>query len=302
MTTPRDGSSDLPGPLASVRPQVPPRALVLSFAALAVPIYASLDAPAAAAEVELLLWLLALVPAFLLAYYRGWRGAAAALVIGMGVLSLCQVASQLSGRSVENWPLLLTVVVAYIGITLALGWVTELLHRERSRAESLALTDPLTELPNRRHVELVLEREFAAAQRGRPLAVVLFDLDHFKAFNDRYGHQAGDEALREFAAILQRTTRQMNLAGRLGGEEFLAVLSDTDEAGAVAYAERVRSALRARPGLPDELTFSAGVAEFSPSLTDVTELLTRADRALYAAKAAGRDRVTVGARPLLQTR
>lgn len=80
-------------------------------------------------------------------------------------------------------------------------------------------------MSNRRHALVALAQEFAAAQRGRPLAVVMFDLDDFKRYNDLHGHAAGDEALRAFASVLHQTTRQMNLSARLGGEEFVSILS-----------------------------------------------------------------------------
>lgn len=101
-----------------VRPPVPRRALMLSLGALAVPVYASFAATESAGDQEMLLWLLALVPAFLLAYHRGWRGAALALAAGMGLLATSQVALALSGRGVDNWQLFLAVVVAYISISL----------------------------------------------------------------------------------------------------------------------------------------------------------------------------------------
>lgn len=268
--------------------RVPPRALGISCAALLVPLYAGIFAPEAAREFEILLWLLALVPAFLLAYYRGWAGATLALAAGMGVLAVTQAAIAAWGGGV-SWPVLLMAVVAYIAITLGVGWMSELLHRERARVERLALTDELTGLANRRHARAVLERDFAAAQRGRALAVVLFDLDHFKQYNDLHGHGAGDAALRAFADVLRQTTRQMNLSARYGGEEFLSILSDIDAAGALAYVERVRQGLRSGAPSGPEFTFSAGVAICSTSMRSADELIGAADQALYEAKQRGRD-------------
>lgn len=292
----RANDTAAPAPADDGRPAVPPRALAISLAALAVPVYASFAVPESAGDQGILLWLLALVPAFLLAYYRGWRGAALALAVGMGILAVSQVALELTGRGVDDWQLLLAVVVAFIAISLGVGWSSELLHRARVRAEHLALTDELTGLANRRHAQVVLEQEFAAARRGRALAVVMFDLDRFKRYNDRHGHAAGDEALRGFGQILERTTRQMNLSARYGGEEFVSILSDTRLDGALAFVERVRKGL-AEAALPHGgLTVSAGVAAFDPEMEAPGDLLAAADAALYRAKAAGRDRAETSGR------
>ncbi len=271
--------------------QVPPRALALSLSALVVPVVGALAFPEQLGEFSALLWLLALVPAFLLAYYRGWRGVATSLALGMAILSLTQVAASLLDRQVPD--ILLGVVVTYLGISLAIGWVTERLHRDRAAVEELAFTDILTGLPNRRHAQVFLENEFGAAERGRLLSVVLFDLDRFKEYNDQHGHAAGDEALRMFSTILTRTTRRMNLSARFGGEEFLSILAGSDSEGALIFAERVRAGLRASPLPHGPLTVSAGVATYHPGMTSPDELLTAADRAMYRAKQDGRDCVRV---------
>lgn len=269
------------------KPTIPVAGLVLAFAALLVPVAATFWFPEGANEYELLLWLLALVPAFLLAHYRGWLGVAVAMLIGMVVLSLAQVAAVAAGLH-TNWTLLLGVVAVYIAVGLSVGVVSELLHNERARAEELALTDGLTEMPNRRLADLFLDKEFGAAQRGRSLAVVLFDIDHFKVFNDDNGHAAGDQALRYFADILKARTRRMDLSARYGGEEFISILSAGSAYGAVRLAESVRELLAAQPHhLP--FTISAGVAEFADGMEDPAELVAAADRALYEAKSEGRD-------------
>ncbi len=269
------------------KPTIPLTGLVLSFAALLVPIVATFWFPDGATQYQLLLWLLALIPAFLLAHYRGWMGVAVAMLIGMVVLSMAQVAAVSTGLHTD-WALLLGVVAVYIAVGMSVGVVSELLHVERARAEELALTDGLTDMPNRRLADLFLEKEFAAAQRGRPLAVVLYDIDYFKAFNDRHGHSAGDGALRFFADTLRSRTRRMDLSARYGGEEFITILSAGATHGAVCLAEAVRSRLADHPHhLP--FTVSAGVAEYTDGMESQMELLTAADRALYAAKSDGRD-------------
>jgi two-component system, cell cycle response regulator len=155
-----------------------------------------------------------------------------------------------------------------------------------ARLRALSLTDPLTGLPNRRHLELHLSQEFAAARRGRPLTMVLFDLDDFKGYNDTMGHLAGDDALRAVGEILSGETRAMNLVARYGGDEFVAVLSDTSAEGGRHFAERVQERLRRHPALKDTgISFSSGVAEFSAAMGEVMELVDAADRNLYRAKA-----------------
>ncbi len=150
----------------------------------------------------------------------------------------------------------------------------------------LSLTDPLTRLPNRRHLEMFLEKEFAAAQRGRKLALVLFDLDNFKNYNDSAGHQAGDEALHAFGEVLIGQTRTMNLAARYGGDEFISILADVDRSGALTHAERIAEAVEQHPLLSHaNIRTSAGVAIYDPRMDSPAELIGAADADLYARKA-----------------
>lgn len=283
---------------ARARRPVPLRAVALSFGALLVPAAAPFLFPSGAAYYEALLWLLALIPAFLLAYYRGWRGAATALAAGMAVLTVVQVAILVAGLRAPDWTYLFVVVSFYVAVSLAVGWVTELLHRSREQAEQLALTDELTGLPNRRHAHLFLALEFEAARRGRRLTVVLFDVDHLKEYNDRHGHAAGDEALRRFARSLADVTRGMNLSARFGGDEFLTILSAADAEGALAFVERVRDRLAAVQPAAGRMTISAGIAEYRADQGSVDELLAAADAALYAAKDGGADAVRVAEAPV----
>lgn len=156
--------------------------------------------------------------------------------------------------------------------------------RLHASVQSLSMTDPLTGLPNRRHLHMHLEREVAAARRGRPLAVVLFDMDNFKGYNDTLGHLAGDEALRVFADILTAENRAMNLVARYGGDEFISVLGDASAAGAARYARRVQDRVAADPVLsPHGVTVSYGVALWDARTMDrPDELIQAADRDLYA--------------------
>ena len=271
------------------KPEIPLRSLVISFGALTVPVMATFWFPESSSDYELLLWLLALVPAFLLAYYRGWVGVALSMLIGMVVLAVVQVVV-MTFAITTNWILLLSVVVAYIAIGLGIGIVSELLHDARAEAERLALMDDLTEMPNRRLAEIFLQKEFAAARRGRPLTVILFDLDRFKDYNDEFGHAAGDDALRVFVKILKGRTRTMDLTARYGGEEFIAVLSGGTADGGVRFAESIRESLAENEEVRP-FTVSAGVAQYSQDMEDFSELVAAADKALYLAKETGRDRV-----------
>jgi diguanylate cyclase (GGDEF)-like protein len=168
-------------------------------------------------------------------------------------------------------------------------------HRRASRRmRDLAMTDELTALPNRRHV---LERLAALLARpGTRCAVLIADLDHFKSINDRHGHLVGDEVLRAVALALRDGARDPVLLGRLGGEEFVAALPDAGVAEARLFGERLREAVAAidlSRWLPGRtLTISVGATASMPG-DDVGSMLQRADDALYAAKAAGRDRTVV---------
>lgn len=279
-------------------PRIPGRSVVLSAAALSVPVLAQVGFADTAGEHELLLWLLAVLPAFLLAYYRGWRGAATALAAGMAVLSLTQALLLATGSGTEDTLLLLGVVTAFILLSLTGGWFMERLHTQRRDAELLALTDDLTGLPNRRHAHMVLEPMFQQADSPRDLAVVFFDLDRFKDYNDRYGHASGDDALAAFGRLLGEATPAEGFSCRYGGEEFVTVLPGSGEEGGIAFAQRIREALAGQEGLLEPITVSAGVAAYAPGMHSRGELMAAADAALFVAKQSGRDAIRVrGTRP-----
>ncbi|MBJ7470593.1 MAG: GGDEF domain-containing protein [Solirubrobacteraceae bacterium] len=180
------------------------------------------------------------------------------------------------------------------GVTVAVWGMRRGRDRLVGELERLGSTDGLTGLANRGTFDQVAERLVLRAQIDEtPLALVVFDIDHFKQLNSTHGHAAGDEALRSFAATLQTQSRPTDLIARIGGEEFVAVMPGIgpDEAG--AFAERVGEALRGQYSVGTaRLTVSAGVAPMSQKDT-VDALLREAYQALYAAKGAGRDRVVL---------
>lgn len=252
-----------------------------------------------------------------------------------------EVARELQGRSsTANLPLIFVTAKQDMedrvqGLEMAVDYickpfaVPELLARVRTairvrklqeQLERLAITDELTGLANRRGFMAQMEEELWRARRfGNPLTVLLFDLDHFKKVNDTWGHAMGDVVLQEFSRVLQHSSRRIDIIGRLGGEEFAAVLPETDTEGARVFAEKVRAATQALEitgeGERIPLTVSIGAvtvpvtpntnitqpgashSEIAGLPSDATELASRflqaADRCLYEAKETGRNRAVL---------
>jgi diguanylate cyclase (GGDEF)-like protein/PAS domain S-box-containing protein len=211
----------------------------------------------------------------------------------MGILHL-RGATRIDEQTIQR----AAVVAEQIGMALA-----NLQLREKLRNQSIR--DPLTGLFNRRYAEETLTRELHRATRGgQSLAVLAIDVDHFKRFNDAFGHEVGDQVLRELGALLARSIRGGDVASRIGGEELLVILPDAQLEGAMARAEQIRSGVSQlqirhldRPIGP--ITVSIGVAVF-PQHGQVSEVLLRgADAALYRAKHQGRNRVVVAVAPEL---
>lgn len=172
------------------------------------------------------------------------------------------------------------------------------LESANNQLQELALRDGLTGLLNRRHWEQCLEHEFARHLRYKsPVSLVMFDIDHFKSVNDTYGHQLGDEVIREVARITHQLARETDFAGRYGGEEFVVLLPDTSLDGAALFAERLRHGIEclqvAHEDTALSFTVSLGVACIEPDLKNYTELIERADKALYRSKEGGRNRSSV---------
>lgn len=165
-----------------------------------------------------------------------------------------------------------------------------------NEVENMAITDGLTRMHTRRHLNERFEEEFGRAKlKKSPLAFLMIDVDHFKKVNDQYGHLTGDMVLREVARIVAAQIREIDIAGRYGGEEFCVILPDTDKPGALVVAERIRLAVHERKIKAYDaalaVSVSIGVASFPDDAMQMEELLDKADWALYRAKKSGRNRV-----------
>jgi diguanylate cyclase (GGDEF)-like protein len=173
--------------------------------------------------------------------------------------------------------------------------VQQLLQAAYEEMSLLATTDSLTGLANHRGFNAAMQRSLASAQRhGRPLAVLFVDVDHFKQLNDAAGHTAGDAALVEFAEVVGRCLRDSDVLTRWGGEEFVALLSETSPAGAQHVAERISGSVADfgfQAGGLARLTCSIGIANYPGDGADAASLIDTADRAMYLAKRLGRNRV-----------
>jgi diguanylate cyclase (GGDEF)-like protein/PAS domain S-box-containing protein len=169
----------------------------------------------------------------------------------------------------------------------------EKLQEMNNRLSDLASLDALTQLRNRRAFEERLEDELRRSRRhGYATSLVLLDIDYFKAFNDAYGHPAGDEVLRQVGRLLRRTLRASDFAARYGGEEFAIILPNTDAEGAGVAAEHIREAIQTATWTERSITASVGVATWGGLVTTADALIDQADRALYISKQAGRNRVS----------
>jgi len=205
--------------------------------------------------------------------------------------------SVLDGWERRAWQFAKGFVVLLL-LSLLVLWAHLTTLRQREAMKKLATTDALTDIANRRRLMDVGDSEFARARRyDKTLSVLMVDIDRFKRINDGWGHAMGDRVIQEVARLLVSTIRAQDTGGRLGGEEFAAVLPETNLAGALAMAERLRSAVQqsravaAENGTPLEFTVSIGVAALSPDTDAFEAVLRQADQAMYRAKASGRNQV-----------
>jgi diguanylate cyclase (GGDEF)-like protein len=173
-----------------------------------------------------------------------------------------------------------------------------LLQASNQKLQQLSSTDRLTSLYNRGHWEEALKLEYAKFSRyGHVAALIMFDIDHFKQVNDTYGHPFGDQVIQRVASVAKDMVRDADVLGRYGGEEFAVLLPGTDQEGGRILAERLREAIEAAEvffeGERVAFTVSLGVAQLTAEVAEYKQLIERADRALYASKKGGRNRVTV---------
>ena len=266
---------------------IPSRTLLLAMAALSIPVMGVLLLPESMGEYAALLWLTLLLPGFLLAYHRGWRGAATALAAGMATLALTHAWAVWKGIQIPDT--LVGVVVAYLVLSVGQGWMGARVRRRERRTSR----DPLTGLADRNGAVEMLARALEEAKEGNPLSVVLLDLDRFRGYNERLGRSAGDTAIQTFGKVLVEQVGTQGEVARIGGEEFLLVLPGRDVEEARMVTEGIRSRFRAVNDPAAPLTASAGIARFHPGMASSEELLAAADHALYRAKHAGRDGISV---------
>jgi diguanylate cyclase (GGDEF)-like protein len=234
------------------------------------------------------------------------------LVLILRVLTASSLPTLSNPFEVDFWQSLLFMATNVLPVAWTFGFfmmtnarLTMELHKAESDMRELAMTDYLTGAYNRRSFDEFGRREFARAYRnGSPLALLIFDIDHFKSFNDAYGHLAGDELLCELVAACRKQLRQVDLLARWGGEEFAVLLPDTGREGCLSVAERLRQtvakltvpadpALPAVSGEPAHVTISVGGALWTNEDQNLVALLRRADLALYQAKRRGRDCVVI---------
>jgi diguanylate cyclase (GGDEF)-like protein len=194
-------------------------------------------------------------------------------------------------------------IFVWLTIKLSLQTAVDLLRIDLLETENV--TDPLTEVYNRRYLDGRLDEEVLRSKRYTlELSVLMLDIDHFKSVNDTYGHQAGDVTLSTLGSLIKDDLRELDVVARYGGEEFLVICTNTAIDGAALVAERLRKLIESRPiEIPDDsrgtrtiqIRISVGVASVSPSVDSKEKLVQVADQALYRAKKEGRNRVIVAA-------
>lgn len=202
----------------------------------------------------------------------------------------------------EAWAVLL---VGFLGSLITAGYLFSIQREIQKRREAeeqlraMARRDPLTDLLNRRTFFEQLEDEYVREERyDRPLSLLMIDIDHFKSVNDQYGHPVGDTVLKKVSSLLEEETRDPDVIGRYGGEEFAVILPETPDNEAIELADRIRDQLReitfeTEDGKTFNITCSIGVAEKSTMIDDPEQLLEQADDALYQAKNTGRDKTVL---------
>lgn len=260
---------------------VPLRGLVLSVAALTIPLAAARYGGEPNDAITLLPWLAALVPGFLMAYYRGWRGSAVALALGMVAVLAWSTILKARGAPAPSWQTQTALVTGLIAFCFGLGIVTELLHRARFLAGEQALWDPLTGLASKRHVEVFLEAAVTSADSAdRRLSVLLLDVDHFDALCGKHGAAAGEKVVLAVAELLRARVRPPALCGRMGAARFVGVFPQSGEPEARSVAQHVRRGLTDADLPWQPLTVTSGVATLTRDISGWQALIREAEREL----------------------
>jgi diguanylate cyclase (GGDEF)-like protein len=189
-------------------------------------------------------------------------------------------------------------LISYRDLTNALRKSNYVLEEKAELLQDMANRDPLTGLFNKRFINDEIKRQFdAAKQSEQPMAVIMMDIDHFKLVNDTYGHQCGDYVLKNLAGIMQAKSRDINVVGRFGGEEFIILGPISDMKSSVFFAERIRSTVEETNFVWEDkefkITISAGVCVWNSNIKDAKTMIKLADEALYAAKNSGRNQVQI---------
>lgn len=239
-------------------------------------------------------WTTALVPLFLLLYYRGWRGVAAAYLAVAALVLLSRVAAARLGQLDDPF----AGLSIYLWTLAAAGAAGGVVLEGVRSAWRGRLTDPVTGMPDRRLVDAFLAKQLAAAKRGRSLSVALLALDGCRDYDGRCGHEDRERALERVGRLLSANAREMDFIGRYGDESFLAVMPGESSFGVSVFADRVRGEVADIP-LPEPggCTVSIGIATHEPGVTEAQELVRRAEDALTWARNLGGDRVILYGRP-----
>jgi diguanylate cyclase len=226
--------------------------------------------------------------------FRSWIGMATAFAITWTLLGFPFRPEPTTWNVLASIPFLVSYPLALSLVTWRLG---QQVVRQNRHLQAFNRTDGLTGLPNRLHWQESAAQELRRHRRhGRPAVLMMIDIDHFKPINDQHGHLVGDEVLKAFAIDLRACLREVDTAGRYGGDEFGVVLPDTGPEGAAQTARRLLQHVRRRAAEPDAgvpFTISIGYALADPDMADTAAWIAAADAALYRAKAAGRDRASV---------
>jgi diguanylate cyclase (GGDEF)-like protein/PAS domain S-box-containing protein len=243
------------------------------------------------------LWTVALVPVIWAAISRGFLRSALVAVLGAALLAGTYVTGLRYGLTVAPappWPLQLSAWAAAALLCVAAGGAFGSSRRRAGRL--LSLTDPVTGLPNRRHAELFLQHEFAVAELGRPMAMLLLDVDRFRSYVASSGEAAGQALLRAVGGILRQNTRNANLSAHWADDRFACLLVGANPEGALMYARRLQDHLRASAGVATIPSVSIGAACYDPEMRSTSDLVGAAESALVQAKRDGGDRIRIHGR------